>query len=409
MSLPETPRDDAQKGLGKAINSSTRLLHRTLNKLILDRLPLALPPRVSNPSQYTTGILHIASVYITFETLWRQVLTEAVPGDEAVSHPWWAQMIEFPVGPPRRTHFESYAELPPRLSDDSRDSVRQLLTDMHMPELERAARLVADIRSLTGWTRDEVAQEIKLLTSGGGGGGGDDGETGLAAFVKHAAASVTLAPHVLLAYGWIMYMALFSGGRYIRATLETATSLPDALGRADPSFWAADPGPVRPSMRRAVRERDARPGFFGDSDAAATQQQAEDDDSILGDGGHPSCVRFVACEADPDPRRGRLPLDFLHFATRRDGEDLKEDFKRRLEAAARALSPTQRDDVVHEARRIFQFLIRIVGDLDGICGGGGGGAAAATATTPATARTSTATTPTSDDGGVSPGASSPSA
>ncbi|KAL8305401.1 hypothetical protein RB597_003764 [Gaeumannomyces tritici] len=374
MSSPETPRDDAQKGLGKAINSSTRLLHRTLNKLILERLPLVLPPRVSKPSQYTTGILHIASVYIAFETLWRQVLTKPVPGDGTAGHPWWAQIIEFPVDLPKRTHFESYAELPPKLSEEGRDTVRQLLTDMHMPELERAARLVADVRALTGWTRDEVAQEIKLLT---GGGDDDDGdETGLVAFVRHTASSVALAPHVLLAHGWVMYMALFSGGRYIRATLETATGLPDAQGRADPSFWAADPGPVPPGMRPCVRASDV----FPLNSSAAAAAQAEDDDSILGDGGHPSCVRFVAGEADPDPRRGRLPLDFLHFATRRDGEDLKEDFKRRLEAAGPSLSPAQRDDVVHEARRVFQFLIRIVGDLDDICGGPAAADAAAPTT-----------------------------
>ncbi|KAL8418396.1 hypothetical protein RB594_001844 [Gaeumannomyces avenae] len=374
MSSPETPRDDAQKGLGKAINSSTRPLHRTLNKLILERLPLALPPRVSRPSQYTTGILHIASVYIAFETLWRQVLTKPVPGDGTAGHPWWAQIIEFPVGLLKRTHFESYAELPPKLSGEGRDTVRQLLTDMHMPELERAARLVADVRALTGWTRDGVAQEIRLLT---GGGDDDDGdETGLVAFVRHMASSVTLAPHVLLAYGWVMYMALFSGGRYIRATLETATGLPDAQGRADPSFWAADPGPC-------VRANEFLPltGSAAAAAATAAAAQVEDDDSILGDGGHPSCVRFVAGEADPDPRRGRLPLDFLHFATRRDGEDLKEDFKRRLEAAGPSLSPAQRDDVVHEARRVFQFLIRIVGDLDAICGGPAAAAAAAAAPT----------------------------
>ncbi|KAL8392730.1 hypothetical protein RB595_002788 [Gaeumannomyces hyphopodioides] len=377
MSSPETRRDDAQKGLGKTINSSTRLLHRTLNKLILERLPLALPPRVSNPSQYTTGILHIASVYIAFETLWRQVLTKPVAGDGTAGHPWWARIIEFPVGLPRRTHFESYAELPPKLSEEGRDSVHELLTGMHMPKLERAARLVADIRALTGWTRDEVAQEIRLLTSAGD---DNDNETGLAAFVKHTASSVALAPHVLLAHGWVMYMALFSGGRYIRATLETATGLPDALGRADPSFWAADPGPVPPGMRPGVRaSSNARAGSV---DAAAAQ--AEDDDSILGDGGHPSCVRFVAGEKDPDPRRSRLPLDFLHFATRRDGEDLKEDFKCRLEAAAPSLSAAQQDDVINEARRVFQFLIRIVGDLDGICG-------AATPTPPSDGRVSPCT------------------
>ena len=44
----------------------------------------------------------------------------------------------------------------------------------------------------------------------------------LNAFIKRIEAGTSRQPHILLAYSWIFYMALFSGGRYIRSRLRGA-------------------------------------------------------------------------------------------------------------------------------------------------------------------------------------------
>ncbi|KAL5889832.1 hypothetical protein ACKVWC_005059 [Pyricularia oryzae] len=328
MALPDSSKEDANKGLGKKINASTRLVHRTLNKLILDRLPLALPPRAQNPSLYTSGILHIASIYIAFESLWRQILDYQRLDNEKSDDLFWAKMI--PLG--RINHKQPTFPWPFSTKTKSNKRTRELLADMHDPKLERTPRLVADIRALTGWSRDEVTAEVRAITTGDG---------ALAHMVRHMNESVCENPHVLLAYGWVMYMALFSGGQFMRATLE------NAVGDPDLPFWAANPGRIAPSQRQSVSGRTAieDPGFADN------------------EGEHPSCVRFL----DGDGGH-RLPLDFLHFSTERDGEDLKEAFKSRIETAEASLTPARLDDVVREAKCIFESLIHIIEDLDRICG-----------------------------------------
>lgn len=46
--------------------------------------------------------------------------------------------------------------------------------------------------------------------------------TPLDIYVSHIGNIIAAKPHVIIAYAWIMYMALFSGGRWIRAQLRTA-------------------------------------------------------------------------------------------------------------------------------------------------------------------------------------------
>ncbi|TLD12588.1 uncharacterized protein PgNI_03430 [Pyricularia grisea] len=328
MALPDSSKEDANKGLGKKINASTRLVHRTLNKLILDRLPLALPPRAQNPSLYTSGILHIASIYIAFESLWRQILHSQPLDNDKPDDLFWTKMI--PLG--RVNHKQPTFPWPFSTKTKSSKRIRGLLADMYDAKLERTPRLVADIRALTGWSRDEVTAEVRAITTGDG---------ALARMVRHMNESVCENPHVLLAYGWVMYMALFSGGRFMRATLE------NAVGDPDLPFWAANPGRIAPGQRQSVSGRTAieDPGFAEHG------------------GEHPSCVRVL--EGDSGHR---LPLDFLHFSTERDGEDLKEAFKSRIETVEASLTPAKLDDVVQEAMCIFESLIHIIEDLDRICG-----------------------------------------
>lgn len=53
--------------ISDAINSATQEQHAQLNRLILDRLPLALPPKALEPSLYAGGIAAFAQIYFAFE------------------------------------------------------------------------------------------------------------------------------------------------------------------------------------------------------------------------------------------------------------------------------------------------------------------------------------------------------
>jgi hypothetical protein len=103
-------------------------------------------------------------------------------------------------------------------------------------------------------------------------------------------------------------MAVFSGGRWIRAQLLAT----------DAAFW---------------------PGAAGDDTYKAELQN-----------------------------RG---LSFWHFAGPHDGVDIKEAFKQHLaEADASALlSPDERVDIIEEAKAIFHLCTTLVDELDNVCAG----------------------------------------
>jgi hypothetical protein len=65
---------------------------------------------------------------------------------------------------------------------------------------------------------------------------------------------------------------------------------------------------------------------------------------------------------DDDARRG-MPLAFFRFETPRDGEDLKEEFKRGFEEAGKVLTVKEREEVVEEVQRIFEDLTSLVASL----------------------------------------------
>ena len=111
------------------------------------------------------------------------------------------------------------------------------------------------------------------------------------------------APHVLIAYAWVMYMAIFSGGRWIRQQLL----------EAGPGFW------------------DRRQQNMDNGEAADQQT---------------------------------LGLSFLCFDGAKDGEDIKIDFKQRLQTMEEQLTTFDRKDIVDEASTIFRNCTRIVEALD---------------------------------------------
>ncbi|CAH0058981.1 unnamed protein product [Clonostachys solani] len=273
--MAATETETTQTGsIAESIAASTRVLHARLNRLIMARLQLALPPRIADPSLYISGLFHIAPIYITFETLW-----------------------------------ESTSNFHPR-----------------RPGLMRSAKLKEDLGVLTGWPEHVVQEQLNMMS-----------ETGhLAHFLDHMRRSINSRPHVLIAYAYIFFMALFAGGRFIRASLES-------VGHA---FWDQCPSPVRPNMMACEKDR-------RHSAESLDTSETSHDEKPGGSRGSPESHGF--------------PLGFFHFSTPMDGEDLKREFKKRLSGSETVLTDREKDDVVNESVCIFENMILLVGQLDEVC------------------------------------------
>ncbi|KAF2967857.1 hypothetical protein GQX73_g5666 [Xylaria multiplex] len=287
--------EDPIRPLSDSINAATRSVHTKLNRLVISRLQLALPPQADDASQYVSGLLHITPIYIAFESLWRRILKlpdppEAPGSDKDGS----AGVVCDPVGlrPNGRNAHR-------RLTVNSR--IDALLTNLYFEGLQRSQALQQDLISLTCWSDRTLAEQLNNASR----------SPILSDFLTHIETFVEKSPHVLLAYAWVLYMALFSGGRFIRASLENIY----------PAFWIP----------------------------ASAQQPT------------PATLANFAITAVQ-------PLSFFQFNTREGGDDLKREFKKRLLESEGNLTTLEREEVIGEARCIFEYMIRLVGELDGICG-----------------------------------------
>lgn len=298
------------------MNAATRSVHTQLNTLIIRRLPLALPPAANTPSTYVSGLIHIAPVYITFETLWYMILLSHKEQTEKFrdSSPYHNRSAS-PQPPQEKDRFlldpKTSHRVPFHDGDDAGISQRpgtserifSILESLRLPGLMRADCLRADIRCLTGWSKEVVDEQIEIAAQ----------NRNLKKFVHHIKQSVGESPHVLLAYAWVLYMALFSGGRILRNSLK----------KAGPEFWKTKCDPIMPLNK--------------------------------------------AC-AYPDKSHATAPISerlrFFHFNTAQDGEDLKREFKRRLVEAEDLLTTSERARIVHEAIHVFENMIALVSQLD---------------------------------------------
>jgi hypothetical protein len=139
-------------------------------------------------------------------------------------------------------------------------------------------------------------------------------------------------------------MALFSGGRYLRAALKAA----GGLGK---DFWGREPSPVRPHIiTRDVQElKDSEvqfaKGVWSTRNAGRGRAKSRSDSDI------------------PKVTPGLL---FFEFIGDDDGEDIKIEFKRRITQAELLLTQGEKDDIVAEAQDIFSFMLELVGELDAL-------------------------------------------
>ncbi len=115
---------------------------------------------------------------------------------------------------------------------------------------------------------------------------------------------IRVNPCTLFAYGWVMYMAIFSGGRWIR----------EELNNAGADFWTQQ-HQLLPAMD--IKSSYTKPGF-----------------------------------------------SFLAFGNDEDGEDIKTLFKARLAEAETILTPRERQEIIDAAVQLFDDCIALVHDLD---------------------------------------------
>lgn len=244
----------------------TRQAHAHLNRLILARLPLALPPHATDPVTYATGLLHFAPVYVIFESVW----------------------LAFLKVPALERHRKQTVNV------DVEEPIRKILERLYIPELLRTERLSQDLRSLLDVPPDQLK-------------GGMDRRVPprLSDFTAHIEASTSTRPHILVAYAWVMYMALFNGGRWMRSELFTAGD----------KFWGPD--------SHALADKRDKGGW-------------------------------------------NTTLNFFQFDGSQDGEDIKQEFKIRLSEMEGLLKPEERLDIVREAQDIFIHCAHLVEELDDI-------------------------------------------
>lgn len=259
---PTTSIRSPSINISDAINTATRQRHAVLNRLIIERLPLALPPRDSDPAKFGQGIAAFARIYFNFEQVWQEIAESAGSIDA------------------------------PNVSPETRRL--QWLATLRPPGLTRTERLGLDIRYIKDCTGTEI----------------DKCSAAQERIFRRMRRSLRKRPHTLVAYAWVMYMALFSGGRWIRQLLI----------RAGPEFW------------RCAEANNA-------TAVSSHEKQL----------------------ASPHETRG---FSFLSFDDGNDGAGIKAEFKRRLTEAEAILSDRERKDIIRAAQKLFDDCITLVGILD---------------------------------------------
>lgn len=306
MTYPDNVSSRTPKSLAGDMVSVTRPLHTKINKLITSRLPLAIPPKAPDSGPYACGLLHILPVYMTFEKLWLDII-DAIPADAL-------------------DHSNSNAENGKVHRLEVSERVHTILKEIYLPQLFRSDRLRADIKSMTGWSDDVLDCQIKAIRGTGQ----------LSAFTSHIKQVIHAKPHVLIAYSYNLFMALFAGGRFIRATLE----------KAGQEFWRAVPEHIKPTMQPCKSYSTSTSPLEPTNDSHL-EQTAEDDIHSRD--------------------KSLLPLQFWRFDSENDGEDLKQEYKAKLLQWESELTAEEREDILQESLIILENIDLLVGQLDAVC------------------------------------------
>jgi heme oxygenase len=247
---PATPELPVQ------INTATRKQHTELNRLIIGRIPYALPPKTTSPKTYALGLAAFAQIYLAFEHAFDDL---------------------------ERSQNASDDQTP--INDTHEQELKAWLSTLRPTSLKRSPRLKRDLQYLPELDRSAFTQT--------------DNET-----ASHILSLAASKPHVLVAYTWVMYMAIFSGGRWIRSQLASA----------EPEFWTSHTN-AGPAL--AEKTPLGMPGF-----------------------------------------------SFLSFDGEEDGEDIKVEYKKRLAEGESLLTPQEREDIMEASQKLFERCIAVVKKLD---------------------------------------------
>lgn len=256
---PSPPPATPSLSLPVEINAATRKQHTLLNRLIAERVPLSLPPHATDPDLLGLGLAAFARIYFTFEAEWRQLTT--LEESDVPNHGHESQVLCF-------------------------------LSQLRPPGLDRTARLKDDLELLSLRTDVNTASALGIEQQ---------------QMMDNMVHSIRSKPHVLIAFAWIMYMATFSGGRWIR----------QQFANAGLEFWTGQQGCTVMSLEKQGHRNPNIPSF-----------------------------------------------SFLSFEGEHDGEDIKAEFKARLTGADALLTDKDRHDIVQAARELFDCCITLVGLLD---------------------------------------------
>ncbi|KAI7278959.1 hypothetical protein KC345_g5616 [Hortaea werneckii] len=259
---PSPPlKAESRPSISAEINKETRKHHTELNRLIIDRLPLGLPPQAETPHVLGQGIATFARIFFGFESVWREI--------EDGTHP----LSKYD---PKKAH--EY-------------DVVSSLAFLRSVGLARTERLRKDLATISQRTGSYVTTQ-----SGG---------KGIESRIRE---QVTERPWLLVAYAWVMYMAIFSGGRWIR----------QQLAQAGPEFWT------------------------GSTEYDSHYEEKSSETSRL-----------------------EIPgFTFLSFDSEQDGEEMKAEFKSRLAETEVLLTDEERQDVIAAAQGLFDDCIGLVHELD---------------------------------------------
>ena len=178
----------------------------------------------------------------------------------------------------------------------------QLLSALYHPGLVRTKRLESDLLNLRQRLPFDSSQfhlnsSLKATS---------------AAVCEQVRLAICQKPHVILAYAWVLYMALFSGGRWMRSEMI----------KAGPSFWRT------PSQKR-------------NSCSVPSEKPSTGEDPF-------GCLSFW----------------FFDTGTN-DGLLLKDEFKHKFEDIAAQLDEKQKADIIDESVNVFRLCSTLIGALDG--------------------------------------------
>ena len=173
--------------------------HGKVNRLNTARIPLCLPPEAKTPLLYALGLSRYAEIYLGLEKVWLAEIGDPL------------HWIEGPSDT-----LDSYAS--------DKDRIQAVLRLIYLPELLRTKRFEADLLAL-----QSLDPHIAGLVTGE-----ENAGTEVRQYIEE---DLSARPHLLVAYIWVMYQALFNGGRFIRMQLL----------KAGPEFWGLSAKTMNPA------------------------------------------------------------------------------------------------------------------------------------------------------------------